>query len=112
MKIGYCRVSSTEQSVESQIQFLRSQGCEKIFQEKISGKEANNRIELNHLVDFVREGDIVHVTKVDRLARNTIDALQIAEKLNSKNVGLVCHDLGTTDINSDIGKVIIKRQYP
>lgn len=106
MKIAYCRVSSTEQSFESQIKFLQSQGCEKIFQEKISGKETNNRSELNQLIDFVREGDVVHVTKVDRLARNTLDALQIAEKLNSKNVGLVCHDLGNTDINSDIGKVI------
>ncbi len=106
MKIAYCRVSSTEQSFESQIKFLQSQGCEKIFQEKISGKEKNNRSELNLLIDFVREGDVVHVTKVDRLARNTLDALQIAEKLNSKNVGLVCHDLGNTDINSDIGKVI------
>lgn len=106
MKIGYCRVSTTEQNLESQINFLQSQGCEKIFKEKASGERSDNREELNNLIDFAREGDTIHVTKVDRLARNTINALQIAEKLNSKKVGLVCHDLGNTDINSPIGKVI------
>lgn len=106
MKIGYCRVSTTEQNLESQIHFLQSIGCEKIFQEKISGERSDNREQLNTLLDFAREGDTIHVTKVDRLARNTINALQIADKLNNKKVGLVCHDLGATDINSDVGRLI------
>lgn len=106
MKIGYARVSTDEQILDSQIQRLESTGCEKIFTEKRSGKTATDRCELNRLLEFCREGDEIHVTKVDRLARNTLDALQIADRLKSKQVGLYCHDLGDIDINSDIGRVI------
>lgn len=106
MKIGYARVSTDEQSFQSQLDFLSSIGCEKIFAEKQSGKVAANRNELTNLLDFCREGDEIHVTKVDRLARNTLDALKIADTLKAKNVALYCHDLGNIDINSDIGTVI------
>ncbi len=105
MKIGYSRVSSTEQSLEVQIKQLQEIGCEKIYQEKISGKSAD-RPELKSMMDFAREGDVIHITKTDRIARSTIDALQIADKLNGKGVGMVFHDLGDVDINSDIGRVI------
>lgn len=106
MKIGYARVSTDEQSLESQIQTLKNLGCEKMFTEHASGKNRNDREKLNQMIDFAREGDIVYVTKVDRIARNTIDALIIAEKLKSKKVGMVFQDLGDIDINSDIGAVI------
>ena len=105
MKIGYARVSSTEQSLSVQIKQLEKLGCEKIYQEKISGKSAN-RSELISMLDFARDGDVIHVTKTDRLARSTIDALQIANKLEAKGVGLILHDLGDTDINSQFGRVI------
>ena len=58
------------------------------------------------MIDFARAGDTIHVMKVDRLARNTIDALTIADKLKSKNVGLIFQDLSGVDINSDVGRVI------
>lgn len=64
------------------------------------------RAQLNALLEFAREGDITHVMKIDRLARNTIDALHIADTLANKGAGLVFHDLGDVDINSDIGRVI------
>jgi len=105
MEIGYARVSSDDQTLDVQVEQLTKFGCEKIFEEKVSGKSAD-REELNRLLDFAREGDVVHVCKVDRLARNTIDALQIADTLNSKGAGLIAHDLGDLDINSDIGRVI------
>jgi DNA invertase Pin-like site-specific DNA recombinase len=105
MNIGYARVSSDEQSLDIQIQQLTTHGCEKIFEEKISGKSAD-RGELHKLLGFAREGDVVHVCRVDRLARNTVDALQIADTLNNKGAGLIAHDLGDLDINSDIGRVI------
>lgn len=105
MQIGYARVSSDDQTLELQVEQLTKFGCEKIFEEKVSGKSAD-REELKKLLEFAREGDVVHVCKVDRLARNTIDALQIADKLNSKGAGLIAHDLGELDINSDIGRVI------
>lgn len=105
MKIGYARVSSDDQTLDVQIQQLTTLGCEKIFQETASGKNAD-RIELDKMLDFAREGDSIHVMKVDRIARNTIDALQIADKLAQKGTGLVFHDLGDIDINSDVGRVI------
>lgn len=105
MKIGYARVSSTEQNLEVQITQLKALGCEKIYQETISGKSAN-RSELISMMNFARENDVIHVTKTDRIARSTIDALQIANKLNKQGVGLVFHDLGDVDINSDVGRVI------
>lgn len=105
MKIGYARVSSDDQTLNVQIQQLTTLGCEKIFQETASGKNAD-RIELDKMLDFAREGDSIHVMKVDRIARNTIDALQIADKLAQKGTGLVFHDLGDIDINSDVGRVI------
>ncbi|ENM3905094.1 recombinase family protein [Vibrio cholerae] len=105
MKIGYARVSSDDQTLEVQVKQLEQIGCEKVFQETASGKSAD-REELNRLIDFAREGDVIHVTKVDRIARNTIDALQIADQLSCKGAGLVFHDLGNIDINSDVGRVI------
>ena len=73
MKIGYARVSSTEQNLEVQLKQLKKIGCEKIYQEKISGKSAD-RPELISMLDFARSGDVIHVTKTDSLARSTIDA--------------------------------------
>lgn len=55
------------------------------------------------MIDFSCDGDVM---KVDRLARNTIDALQIADQLSIKGAGLVFHDLGNIDINSGVGRVI------
>lgn len=105
MLIGYARVSSSDQSLDVQVEQLQKLGCEKIFQENASGKDSERR-ELNAMLEFSREGDAIHVMKVDRLARNTIDALQIADTLSAKGAGLVFHDLGNVDINSDVGRVI------
>jgi DNA invertase Pin-like site-specific DNA recombinase len=106
MKIGYARVSTLDQTLNVQIEQLQKIGCKKIFQEQQSGKSVDDRVELNKLLEFAREGDVIHVTKVDRIARNTIDALKIADTLAEKNAGLVFHDLGDIDINSDVGRVI------
>lgn len=105
MKIGYARVSTQEQTLDVQIEQLNNIECETIYKEHASGK-SSDRKQLNLLIDFARKGDVVHVMKVDRLARNTIDALQLADKLAEKGVGLICHDLAELDINSDIGRVI------
>ncbi|MCG7587906.1 recombinase family protein [Photobacterium sp. OFAV2-7] len=105
MLIGYARVSAKDQSLEIQVEQLKEVGCEKIFQENASGKDSD-RSQLKAMIDFSREGDVIHVMKVDRLARNTIDALNIADTLAKKGAGLVFHDLGDVDINSDIGRVI------
>jgi len=106
MNLGYARVSSTEQDLSVQIEKLELLGCENIYFEKVSGKQRNNREQLQACIDFSREGDVIHVTKLDSLARNTLDALSIADQLESKGVGLILHDIASIDINSPVGRMI------
>lgn len=86
MKVGYARVSSTGQNLQSQIEALEKAGCEKIFCEKKSGTQSSNREELKNALDFVREGDEFYVTRLDRCSRNVKDLHQIVETLNHKGV--------------------------
>ncbi|PCH96404.1 MAG: resolvase [Gammaproteobacteria bacterium] len=105
MLIGYSRVSSADQSTCLQVEQLQALGCEKIFEENQSGKSADRK-QLIEMLTFARCGDTIFVMKVDRLARNTRDALRIADQLKEKGVGLVFQDLSGVDINSDVGRVI------
>lgn len=89
--VGYARVSTTGQSLDTQLEALS--GCEKIFREKISGAK-DDRPELQALLEFVREGDAVQVTKLDRLARNTRHLLEVSEYLHSKGVALNILNIG------------------
>ena len=84
-EIGYARVSTTGQSLDAQLKALAN--CDKVFQEKVSGAK-DDRPQLQLMLEFVREGDIVIVTKLDRLARNTRHLLEIAEFLERKKVSL------------------------
>ena len=84
-KVGYARVSSIGQSLELQLKKL--QDCDKVFQEKVSGVD-RNRAQLKQCLDYVREGDVIVVTKLDRLARSTNHLCGIAELLESKKVTL------------------------
>lgn len=85
--IGYARVSSTGQSLEVQLEKLEAAGCCRVFKEKQSGRRADNRPELQRCLDHVREGDVLVVTKLDRLARSVIDLHQIASQLENQRVG-------------------------
>ena len=86
MKYGYARVSTTEQDLTVQIDALKKAGCETIRQEKVSGTSVQGRDELNILLDFLREGDELVVTRVDRLARSIRDLQNIVHDLNTKGV--------------------------
>lgn len=83
MKVAYIRVSTEEQNTARQEEMMKAQGVEKIFMEKISGKDTN-RPELRKMLDYVRGGDTVVVESYSRLARNTQDLLRIIEELNNK----------------------------
>ena len=85
--IGYARVSTREQNLESQLDQLNKSGVEKIFQEKLSGID-RERPELNQMLDYVRSGDTVVICKIDRIARSTKHLLDIVEQLQEKNVSL------------------------
>lgn len=92
MRIGYARVSSAGQRLDVQLERLSD--CERIFHEKVSGKTTKNRPELQSAMDFVREGDVFVVTKLDRLARSVVDLACIVQRLETKKVDLVVLDQG------------------
>lgn len=88
--IGYARVSSTEQSLDLQLEALASAGVTKCFAEKQTGTSTAKREELARCLDYVREGDILVVTRLDRLARSLMDLRQILDGLDKKGVGFRC----------------------
>lgn len=107
MLIGYARVSSSGQSLDIQMEALRAAGCEKVFAEKMSGKSAKDRQQLHDALDFVREGDMLIVTRLDRLARSVSDLHQIIEKLSAKGVGFRCLNQSGVDTDSSTGKLML-----
>jgi DNA invertase Pin-like site-specific DNA recombinase len=106
MKIGYARVSTKEQSLENQISELEKYGCEQIFSEKYSGKSKKDRPELNNLMKMIRVGDVVCVTKLDRLGRSLMDLNDIVNKFNKKDVGFFVIDSPMIDTTSTSGRLM------
>lgn len=86
MKVGYVRVSTQGQNLERQEIIMEKLGIERMFMDKLSGKNTE-RPGLNDMLDFIREGDEVIVESISRLARNTKDLLEIVEKINDKKAG-------------------------
>src|SRR5690606_38760587 len=85
MKIGYARVSTLDQNLDSQIDALKKAGCEKIFEEKISGA-SKNRPELDRMIDQFRQGDELYVWRLDRLGRSLKHIIDLVLELNNKGV--------------------------
>ena len=104
-KVGYIRVSSIEQNTESQNVMLDKIGMDKIFEEKISGKNTD-RPQLQAMLEYVREGDTVYVKDLSRLARNTKDLLDIVEYLTNKGVSLKSLK-ESIDTSTNFGKLMI-----
>ena len=88
MKYGYARVSSVGQDLTIQVQSLEAAGCDVIREEKVSGTSLKGRNELNNLMDFMRDGDELVVTRIDRLARSIRDLQNIVHELKQKGVTL------------------------
>lgn len=88
MKIGYVRVSTEEQNTARQEVIMQQLGVEKIFIDKMSGKD-RNRPELNNLMEYIREGDTVVVESISRMARSTADLLNIVDELNKRHVEFI-----------------------
>jgi DNA invertase Pin-like site-specific DNA recombinase len=105
LKVGYARTSTFEQQagLEAQLRDLRAAGCEKIFSEQVSS--IAKRPQLEACLDFVREGDAVIVTKLDRLARSTQHLLEIADRVKSKGAVLHILNLGA-DTGTATGKLM------
>lgn len=107
MICGYARVSSTDQSLEVQIDQLKAAGCEKIFAEKKSGKTTDGRTELEAMLAYAREGDVIMCTRLDRLGRSLSDLITLILKLNKKGVGFKCLHQSGVDTTSAEGRLMI-----
>ena len=88
LKIGYIRVSTVEQNIARQEVIMKKLDVEKIFIDKISGKNMERPM-LKEMMDFVRSGDIVVVESISRFARNTRDLLELVDQLVAKGVQFV-----------------------
>lgn len=105
-RYGYARVSSTGQSVDAQLEALDAAGCEVIRSEKVSGTSREGRTELQNLLEFVRDGDSLVVTRIDRLARSVRDLQEIVHHLRSRGVSLVATEQ-PIDTSTPAGKAFL-----
>jgi DNA invertase Pin-like site-specific DNA recombinase len=97
MIIGYARVSTEDQKLDGQLDALKAAGAERIFADKITGT-ARSRPELDRLLDQLRQGDVITVTKYDRLARSLRDLLDIVDTIQAHGAGFrsLAEDIDTT----------------
>ena len=104
--IGYARVSTDDQDLSHQRADLHGAGCTRIYAEKITGAHAR-RPELARMLDHLRAGDVVVVTRLDRLARSTRDLLDIAEQLQAQGAGLRSLAEPWADTTSPAGRMVL-----
>jgi DNA invertase Pin-like site-specific DNA recombinase len=98
--VGYGRTSTTDQvaGLEAQVRDLKAAGCKKIFREQVSS--VAERSQLDSALDYVREGDTLVVTKLDRLARSTLHLWDIVQSLDAKGVALRILNLGGETVDT------------
>lgn len=89
MKIGYIRVSTTDQNTARQEVLMKELGVDEVYIDKASGKSKDNRAQLYTMLEYVRKGDTVIVESISRFARNTKDLLELVEILTKKEVEFV-----------------------
>ncbi|WCP72190.1 recombinase family protein [Sphingomonas hankookensis] len=106
MIVGYARVSTSEQDLTLQLEALARAGCEKVFSEKVSAS-SGDRQEFNRCVEFVREGDTLVVTRLDRFARSSLDLHNTMAQLKDKGVGFRSTEQGEFDTTNSMGKFVL-----
>ncbi|MBD9640883.1 recombinase family protein [Ensifer sp. ENS07] len=106
MNIGYARVSTQGQDLTQQRSALTEAACNRVFEEKVSGAR-KDRPELGRMLDHLRPGDVIVVTRLDRLARSTSDLLGITERIKDAGAGLRSLAEPWADTTSPAGKMIL-----
>lgn len=104
LKYGYARVSTIQQDLQVQLQQLEKENCDKIFSEKYTGTN-KKRPEFQKLLDMLQEGDTLVVTKLDRFARSTQDALETIKDLFERNIKIHVLNMGVIE-NTATGRLI------
>lgn len=106
MIYGYARVSTIQQDFNTQIETLKNEGCEVIYSEKFTGTKTD-RPELTNLMNVLKEGDTLKVTKLDRLARNTREGIDVIQELLDKGVKVHVLNVGYIE-NTAMGNFFIQ----
>ena len=104
--VGYARVSSTDQNLTIQLDALRNAGCKKIFSEKKSGISKQDRTAFDDCMEYIREGDTLVVTRIDRLTRSILDLQTLLHDLKDKGINLKALDQ-PVDTASSAGKFFV-----
>ncbi len=105
-RIGYARVSTIDQDLQVQLDRLRREGCEIIRSEKVSGGSREGRTELATIIEFLREGDELVVTRLDRLGRDTRDVLNIVHECHQRGAFVSVLD-PSISTRGEMGHVIL-----
>jgi DNA invertase Pin-like site-specific DNA recombinase len=106
MKYGYARVSTDGQSLDAQVRQLRAAGAEKVFRETASGARAD-RAQLRRALDQLDKGDVLMVTRLDRLARSTRDLLNMVETIAAKGAGFRSLNDAWADTTTAHGRLML-----
>src|SRR3954451_12877229 len=105
-RVGYARVSTTDQDLSTQVERLKAAGCEIIRSEKVTGTTRHGRAELASIIEFLRRGDELVVTRIDRLARSIGDLQDIVRELKRKGAFLRAADQ-PIDTSTAAGKAFL-----
>ena len=106
MKIGYARISTLEQNPDLQHDALKKAGCEKVFEDKVSGAKTS-RPGLDAALEYARAGDCIVVWRLDRLGRSLKHLIEVVEDLESKEIGFISLQEGF-DTTTSGGKLIFQ----
>src|ERR1039457_2111773 len=105
-RIGYARVSTADQDLEQQLVKLKGEGCELVRSEKVSGASRDGRNELSTVLEFLRPGDELVVTRLDRLGRDTRDVLNLVHECEQKGAFVTILDPHVST-RGQLGHVVI-----
>ena len=105
MKIGYARVSTEEQNLDRQLDSLKEAGCEKIFQEKITGTK-KERPELDKLMEQLRSGDLIIISDLTRLSRSVKDLFSLVDQIEKKGANIKSLKESWMDTSTPQGKLM------
>ncbi len=106
-RLGYARASSIEQDTDIQVAALKAAGCDIIRAEKVSGSSRDGRVELANLLSFIRKGDALVVTRIDRVARSAADLLAIVKELQAKGAVIQATEQPEITMESSAGRAFI-----
>ena len=103
-KVGYARISSTGQNLDRQLGALVAEGCDRVFQEKASGKSIKNRPELEKAISALGTGDVLALAVWDRCTRSMIDGVAIIECINARGALVKVLDKPHLDLTTPLGR--------